>query len=147
MAVALREHPFYALHNIHSVLTDVIQAPNEGRDVRWLLGAFRCCVDCGCLLLRKAKRHIDPHTLLHGILCRSKPLSRAWIFDVRIGNPREHSCPWLNISCAVVFSSEKTSIDTPASPTNGEIVCTIFLYSSISSLFESLCPDAISSLM
>src|ERR1700741_1191146 len=32
------------------------------------------------------------------------------------------SCPWLNISCAVVFSSEKTSIDTPASPTNGEIV-------------------------
>src|SRR5439155_6018268 len=57
------------------------------------------------------------------------------------------SRPWSHISCAVVFSSEKTSIDTPASPTNGEIVCTIFLYSSISSLFESLCPDAISSLM
>src|SRR5712691_4149131 len=57
------------------------------------------------------------------------------------------SRPWSNISCAIVLSSEKTSIDTPASPTNGEIVCTIFLYSSISSLFESLCPDAISSLM
>src|ERR1700730_14569619 len=57
------------------------------------------------------------------------------------------SRPWSNISCAIVLSSEKTSIDTPASPTNGEIVCTIVLYSSISSRFESLCPDAISSLM
>src|SRR5579864_9038276 len=57
------------------------------------------------------------------------------------------SRPWSNISCAIVRSSEKTSIDTPASPTNREIVCTIFLYSSISSRFESLCPDASSSLM
>src|SRR5437016_2824098 len=38
-------------------------------------------------------------------------------------------------------------MDTPASPINGEIVCTIFLYSSSSARFESLCPDAISSLM
>src|SRR5215467_1560636 len=57
------------------------------------------------------------------------------------------SRPWLNISCAEVFASENTSIETPASPTRGEIVCTIFLYSSISSRLESLCPDAISSLM
>src|SRR5215472_584092 len=57
------------------------------------------------------------------------------------------SCPWLNISCADVFSSENTSIETPPSPTKGEIVCTIFLYSSISSRLESLCPDAISSLI
>src|SRR5215469_11044199 len=57
------------------------------------------------------------------------------------------SCPWLNISCADVLSSENTSIDTPASPTSGEIVCTILLYSSISSRLESLCPDAMSSLM
>ena len=57
------------------------------------------------------------------------------------------SCPWLNISCADVFSSENTSIENPASLTNGKIVCTVFLYSSISSRLESLRPDAISSLM
>src|SRR5215467_12861732 len=57
------------------------------------------------------------------------------------------SSPWPNISSADVFSSENTSIETPASPTKGEIVCTIFLYSSISSRPESLCPDAISSWM
>ena len=73
--------------------TDVIQSPDERRDVGWFLCAFPCCVDCGCLLLRKAKRHIDPHALLHRILCRSKSLSRAWILDVRIGNPRKHFLP------------------------------------------------------
>jgi hypothetical protein len=35
----------------------------------------------------------------------------------------------------------------PASPTKGEMVCAIIRYSSISCLLESLCPDAISSLM
>src|SRR5215469_13655883 len=57
------------------------------------------------------------------------------------------SFPWRNMSCANVFRSENTSIETPASPTNGEIVSTILLYSSISSRLESLCPDAMSSRM
>src|SRR5207302_7219624 len=47
------------------------------------------------------------------------------------------SCPWLNISCAVVFSSEKTSIDTPASPTKEEIDSTLYRYSYISSRSDS----------
>src|SRR5439155_21972973 len=57
------------------------------------------------------------------------------------------SRPWSDISCGIVFSYEKTSTDIPASPTNGIIVCTIFLYLSSFYLFECLCSDTISSLM
>jgi len=63
----------FSLLRIYSVLTDVIQAPDERRDIGWLLCALRCRIDRGCLLLRKAKRHIDPHALLHRILRRRRP--------------------------------------------------------------------------
>jgi hypothetical protein len=81
------------------------------------------------------------------ICAARKPSAVHGYLTYALGTHENISRPWSNISCAIVFASEKTSIDTPASPTNGEIVCAIFLYSSVSSLFESLCPDAISSLM
>src|SRR6185369_6123327 len=52
------------------------------------------------------------------------------------------SCPWASISSAVVFRSAKTSIETPASPTRGEIDCTIFLHSSFCSCVVIRWPDA-----
>src|SRR5579872_3603817 len=42
------------------------------------------------------------------------------------------SRPWRSISSAVVLRSAKTSMDTPASPTSGEISRTIFRYSAAS---------------
>jgi hypothetical protein len=48
-----------------------------------------------------------------------------------------------SICSPVVSKSAKTSMDTAASPTSGEIVSTIFLYSCNSSLVLNLCPDEI----
>ena len=50
-----------------------------------------------------------------------------------LGIQENISRPCATMSSAVVSRSANTSIDTPASPTNGEIVCTIFRYSSFSS--------------
>src|SRR5215831_7081874 len=51
VTVAFRIHPFDVLYNIHSVLTDVIEASHKRRDVGWLLCSLGCGIHCGCLLL------------------------------------------------------------------------------------------------
>src|SRR5215469_13429087 len=70
--------------------------------------------------------------------------SPSWVhgyLTYALGTQENISLPCANISSAVLLKSENTSIDTPASPTNGEIVCTIFLYSSSSSREVNLWPD------
>src|SRR4029077_9662613 len=68
----------------------------------------------------------------------------SWVhgyFTYAFGIQPNISRPCASICSAVVSRSAKTSIDTPASPTSGEMPFTIFLYSSISSLELNLCPD------
>jgi hypothetical protein len=68
---------------------------------------------------------------------------RAGILDVGIWNPAEH----FTTLCQHFFRAGveicKTSIDTPAVPTRGEIRWTIFLYSAFSSSASSFRPEAL----
>ena len=121
----LQEHLFNVLNNIHPVLAYVVQTLNKRRNVGRMLCALRRCVHCGCLLLRKAKGHIDPHALSTDICAARRPSAVHGYLMYALAIHENISRPWSNISCALVLSSEKTSIDTPASPTIGTIVCTI----------------------
>jgi hypothetical protein len=56
-----------------------------------------------------------------------------WIFHIGLGNPGEHSPPLGEHLFARLSKSANTSMDTPESPTSGEMLCTIFLYASFSS--------------
>src|ERR1035437_4321063 len=84
------------------------------------------------------------------ILCRTD-ISAAWRppgvhLIYAFGIQAYISMPWVSISSPVVFMSANTSIETPAVPTRGEMLCTIFLYSSFCSVTVSLWPAAIRSL-
>src|SRR5206468_11076914 len=80
-------------------------------------------------------------------LCRTETFCRAWILDVRIGNPRKHFPALVeHLLCPCPLIRE--NFDRHSRIADHWNNCLHdFLYSCISSRFESLCPDAISSLM
>jgi hypothetical protein len=67
----------------------------------------------------------------------------ARILDIHIRNPRKHIAALGEHLLAGRIEIREASMDTPASPTSGEIASTIFLYSSHSSFVLNLCPDEI----
>lgn len=110
-----------------------VESANERRDIGWFLCALGRNVDRCRLLLGKTEGNVDTHPWLYRSLCSTQTFMRAWYFDVSIWDPGEHSWPCANICSALVLKLENTSIQwpPPASPTRGEIVWTIFLYSCV----------------
>src|SRR5215471_20402646 len=76
------------------------------------------------------------------IFAARKPSRRHGYLIYAFGIHEYISSPWTSICSAVVSKSAKTSIDTPAFPTSGEIALTIVLYSFFCSDWVSFLPDA-----
>src|SRR6266566_2353239 len=93
MTITILVHLLDVRHHAHSIVATVVQPAHKRRYINRFLCAFGGSVHGGGLLLRKTKGHVHPQSL-----------------------------PWASISSALVLKSAKTSMETPALPTRGEIL-------------------------